>query len=119
MDVIVRNASGNKYELTYKIIGGVFDFRLFLGGKSAEPVIERLHEYAGSSMIPPFWALGFHQCRWGYQDASALERVINSYKDNKVPLDTIWTDIDYMSGYEDFTIDEWKFPLHRMTAITN
>ena len=119
MDVMVANSSSDKYLLTYKIIGGVFDFRLFVGSKDAGRVIERLHEYQGNAMIPPFWSLGFHQCRWGYRDVGYLENVLRSYENNDIPLDTIWTDIDYMYQYEDFTVDEGKFPLNRMSAITD
>lgn len=79
MDVIVEDSGIDKYSLTYKVIGGIFDFRLFLGNKDADKVISRLHEYAGPSMIPPFWAMGFHQCRWGYRNVGYLEDVIRNY----------------------------------------
>lgn len=100
------------------MIGGVLDFRFFLG-ISAELTIEKLHIYLGRSEIPPFWSLGFHQCRWGYKNVSLLEYVTRSYESNKIPLDTIWSDIDYMIDYEDFTINEELFPLDRMKNITN
>ena len=59
----------------------------------------------GRSAIPPFWSFGFHQCRWGYKDVSYLEKVLSNFEKNDLPLDTIWSDIDYMVDYEDFTID--------------
>jgi alpha-glucosidase/lysosomal alpha-glucosidase len=43
--------------------------------------------------------------------------VVQGYEQNGLPLDTIWTDIDYMVDYEDFTIDENRFPLDRLNAI--
>jgi alpha-glucosidase (family GH31 glycosyl hydrolase) len=36
---------------------------------------------------------------------------------NNLPLDTLWSDIDYMIDYEDFTIDENRFPLNRLKTI--
>ena len=75
--------------------------------------------YMGRSAIPPFWGLGHHQCRWGYKDVSYLEKVIENFEKNDLPLDTIWNDIDYMIDYEDFTIDENRFPLDKMKAITD
>lgn len=32
-------------------------------------------------------------------------------------MDTIWSDIDYMHGFEDFTINEVDFPLDRLANI--
>ena len=41
MDVEVRN------DLTYRIIGGVFHFKFFLGDKNPETAIKMYHEYLG------------------------------------------------------------------------
>jgi len=71
----------------------------------------------GISAVPPFWSLGFHQCRWGYHKVENLETVLTKYAENDLPLDTIWSDIDYMDHFEDFTIDEARFPLDRMKKI--
>lgn len=46
-----------------------------------------------------------------------LQDVIKGYESNDLPLDTIWSDIDYMVDYEDFTIDESRFPLDQMKQI--
>ncbi len=43
--------------------------------------------------------------------------MIGNYSANDLPLDTIWTDIDYMSHFEDFTVNEKKFPLSEMAEI--
>ena len=59
----------------------------------------------GRSAVPPFWSLGFHQSKWGYENVSVLENVIKQYAKNDIPLDTIWSDIDYMKDYETFTVD--------------
>ena len=95
------------------------DFRFFLSEQSPEVTLEKMHAYLGRSTIPPFWSMGFHQCRWGYKNITLLQNVLNAYKTNKLPLDTIWSDIDYMVDYEDFTIDESRFPLDKMKEITN
>ena len=104
MDVIKAEKNGKHY-LTFKVIGGIFDFRFFLNEQNPEATLEKFQLYYGRSAVPPFWSLGFHQCRWGYNDVSALENVIKGYESNNIPFDTIWSDIDYMIDYEDFTID--------------
>jgi alpha-glucosidase (family GH31 glycosyl hydrolase) len=116
---LIKSTSNNKHYITYKIIGGVLDFRFFLGEQSPEVTLEKMNLYMGRSAIPPFWGLGHHQCRWGYKNVSYLEKVLENFEKNDLPIDTIWSDIDYMIDYEDFTIDEERFPLDRMKAITD
>lgn len=108
LDVIAETIEPNRFQLTYKVIGGIIDFRFFLGDspKLVQGLVERFQAYMGKSAVPPFWSLGFHQCRWGYKDIEALEKVLSSYEENGIPLDTIWSDIDYMREFETFTIDE-------------
>lgn len=55
------------------------------------------------------WALGWHQCKWGYRNTEELEDVVKAYEDNNLPLDVQWTDIDYMEEYKDFTVDMENF----------
>lgn len=116
MDYIKSTVEGKHY-ITFKVIGGIFDFRFFLGEQSPETTVEKLNLYSGRAAIPPFWSFGFHQCKYGYKDITYLEDVVVNYEKNGLPLDTIWTDIDYMIDYEDFTINEQKFPLDRLNAI--
>lgn len=67
--------------------------------------MEKFSLYLGKSQIPPFWSFGFHQSRWGYSNIGSLEQVIKGYEENNLPLDSIWTDIDYMIDYQDFTFN--------------
>jgi alpha-glucosidase (family GH31 glycosyl hydrolase) len=79
MDVIKEPVNG-KTSLTFKVVGGVIDLRFFLGDIN-DPVetLQRMTSYAGYSSLPPFWALGFHQCRWGYENSSQLLEVLATY----------------------------------------
>ncbi len=36
--------------------------------------------------------------------------MVANYSAAGLPLDTIWTDIDYMHAYRDFTFDDEKWP---------
>ena len=48
--------------------------------------------------------------QWGYKNWTELETVVNTYRDFDIPLETVWTDIDYMFQYRDFTNDQNTFP---------
>lgn len=111
--------------LTYRVIGGVLDLHFYVGseadGSNQPEVVTRLHhESVGFPHMPPMWALGFHQCRWGYPTLQHVKDVVWRYKQADIPLDTMWTDIDYMGPgpmqYEDFTTDGINFPEDAMKA---
>lgn len=38
-----------------------------------------------------YWALGFHQCRYGYHELKDVEEVVDKYKENKVTLAWCWS----------------------------
>ena len=96
LEVEVESFSNTSYLQIFRVIGGIIDFRYILGEKDPEELLRNFHSFIGASHVPPFWSLGYHQCRWGYTNITALETVISKFKENDIPLDTIWSDIDYM-----------------------
>jgi len=38
-----------------------------------------------------------------------LKKIYDNYKKYLIPLDTLWSDIDYMEDYKDFTYDSKNF----------
>lgn len=75
-----------------------------------ESISRQFRKMIGQSYIPPRWAFGFQQSRWGYRTEKDVLEVVRRYEENNIPLDAVCLDIDYMSEYEDFTVDEKKFP---------
>ena len=59
--------------------------------------------------MPPYWSLGFHLCRYGYNSIENMKMVRSRMQTNNIPQDVQWNDIDYMDAYRDFTIDNNKF----------
>jgi len=59
--------------------------------------------------MPPYWSLGFHLSRFGYQNLSNLEKVYNRTKAALIPYDVQWTDIDMFDHNNDFTYDRTRF----------
>ncbi|CAE6413351.1 unnamed protein product [Rhizoctonia solani] len=117
MDVKLRQGS-----LEYNTIGGILDL-YFIGGnegKSSPADVSRGYaKLAGLPAAVPYWGLGFHQCRYGYKDFVDVAGVITNYSAAGIPLETMWTDIDYMYQRWVFTNDPQYFPTAKMQEIVN
>ena len=72
-------------------------------------IVRQFRQLIGQSYIPPRWALGFMQSRWGYKTEQDIRQVYENYKKAGIPLDSICLDIDYMKDYKDFTVDSERF----------
>ena len=79
----------------------------------AESTYQALREFAaaiGPAYLPPRWAFGYGQSRFGYKCEQDFLDVLEGHKKAGLPLDYICMDIDYMDGYRDFTVDTTRFP---------
>ena len=73
-------------------------------------IVKQFRRLIGKSYVPPMWAFGFGQSRWGYKTEDDIRQVALEYEKADIPLDSIYMDIDYMDSYKDFTVDKSKFP---------
>ncbi|KAK9362690.1 glycosyl hydrolases family 31-domain-containing protein [Lipomyces starkeyi] len=97
-EVLIREES-----LTGRLLGGTLDIYFFTGPTVKDAITQYVSTIGLPNLIP-YWSLGFHQCRWGYQTSDRLS-------------ETIWTDIDYMDSYKDFTTEIHRYPLEKFQAV--
>jgi alpha-glucosidase len=85
------------------------DLALFPGPTPRE-VLARYSARVGRTPLPPRWALGHHQSRWGYKSAQQIRALAREIRRRGMPGDAIHLDIDYMDGYRVFTWHPKRFP---------
>lgn len=112
--VYLRNAHAQEVLLrpegiTWRTLGGTIEL-YFYSGPSATDVIQNYQtSTVGLPAMQQYWTFGYHQCRWGYENWTRLQEVVDTFAEFEIPLETIWTDIDYMNQYRNFDNDAVRF----------
>lgn len=113
--VYARNAHGQDWLLrsdnvTYRTIGGSFDF-YFLSGYKPKEVISQYHtQVIGTPYLQPYWTLGFMQVRWSYQNWTNLQEVLDAYAAQNIQVEMIANDLDYLQMNRDFQNSPSHYP---------
>lgn len=79
-------------------------------GSTSYEITKEFLRAIGRSYIPPLWAFGYGQSRFGYKCENDFREVLAGYQKAGIPLDYICMDIDYMDRYIDFTVNKERFP---------
>lgn len=86
------------------------DFEIYvIENETPDAVITEFRSLIGRSYIPPKWAFGYGQSRWSYFTSDEVREVVRKHRENHIPLDSVYLDIDYMDAYKDFTINPETF----------
>lgn len=78
-------------------------------GESLKEIVHEFLKIIGKSYVPPKWAFGYIQSRWGYKTGNEVEEIANKFIKKGIPLDGICLDLDYMDDYKDFSLSEERF----------
>ncbi|OXA58369.1 Lysosomal alpha-glucosidase [Folsomia candida] len=104
MEITVQSAPS----LTFRTLGGILDLRIFVGPKPRD-VTDQYTQIIGRPMIPPYWSLGYHLCRFNYGTLNHTAEILQNNLQGGLPIDVQWNDLDYMHHSNDFTYDPVKF----------
>ena len=93
----------------YTADGGALRFYVF-PGPAVSAVLAEYTRLTGRTPLPPEYALGFQQSRWGYFPDSELYRIADGFRSRGIPCDMLYLDIDWMDGYRVFRWSPQRFP---------
>lgn len=61
-------------------------------------VSEQYAQITGTTALPQYFSLGYHQCRWNYRDEADVRQVDANFDKFDIPYDVIWLDIEHTDG---------------------
>lgn len=105
----------NKNELVITISSTDFDLYI-IEENSFSGIIKAFRKIIGRSYIPPKWAFGYQQSRWGYKNEEDIQKIVDGYRNHHIPLDAIYMDIDFMDSFKNFTISKDAFKDFKQTV---
>lgn len=83
-------------------------------GRQIQPRVAASRDAApprsGYQALPPLFALGYHQCRYSYEDEADVNAVNAGFDRHAIPYDVMWLDIDHTHEKRYFTWDPARFP---------
>lgn len=121
---IVNYVSGGtkvaQVETHFMSESGIVDVFVLLGPKPHD-VFKQYADLVGTSFLPPYFSLAYHQCRWNYNDQDDVYSVSENFDHYDIPMDVMWLDIEHTDGKKYFTWDPVKFskPLEMVKNLTD
>lgn len=88
--------------------GGFIDVIFFID--LIQNVLIQYGHLTGIAPLPPAFAFGYHQSKYGYPNQSKVEEVIQGLKDVDFPFDAVWLDIDHLYNFQPLRINYTWFP---------
>ena len=58
----------------------------------------------GFAPVPPRWALGYFQSRWGWKDRAYIEDALNHFQELKLPVDAFIYDFEWFTTRADYAV---------------
>jgi alpha-glucosidase len=114
--------SNDKGEITWRFPGKAADLYIW-PAKTMYDAANGLITLTGRPKIPPRWAFGYLQSRWGWKDSTDIADVLNKFRTHNLPVDAFIFDFEWFTktpdysvkkegktGYSDFDFNPRLFP---------
>ena len=98
---------------------GIIDFAIFVGPSPAD-ILKQYHYLTGLPTLPPIFALGYQQSKWGYKSQEEVMAISHRFTAEQISLDVLWLDIQYTDDKKYFTWDPTHYgnPEQLVAALT-
>lgn len=112
------NTNTNKF--SYTANGGELCY-FFI---AAPPILQQLEKYTwltGRQPLPPRWAFGYIQSKYGYRNETAAAQMIQTMRQYKIPCDAIILDLYWFNNMGDISwnTSNWPNPVLMMNDFLN
>ncbi|XP_062863442.1 neutral alpha-glucosidase C isoform X2 [Trichomycterus rosablanca] len=105
----VKRSRINQTSVNWVSESGRIDCFILLG-PSPSQLFWQYAQLTGYQALPPLFSLGYHQCRWNYENEEDVRAVNAGFDLYDIPYDVIWLDIEHTEGKRYFTWDSKHFP---------
>ncbi|XP_029426122.1 neutral alpha-glucosidase C isoform X5 [Nannospalax galili] len=99
---------GCRTDVRWMSESGIIDVFLLLGPTPSD-IFKQYSYLTGTQAMPPLFSLGYHQCRWNYEDEQDVKAVDAGFDEHDIPYDVMWLDIEHTEGKKYFTWDKKRF----------
>lgn len=99
-------------KIAYTFQGGTSSF-FYIGGGSYANILKNITLLTGRQPLPPRWALGYIQSKFGYQNEAEARNIVTTLRSNKFPLDAIVLDLYWFGTPQSMGKLDWdlsRFP---------
>lgn len=109
VELIWAENSVNNVKTHWMSENGIIDVILIVKPKPSD-ISKSYGEITGFTTLPNLFSIGYHQCRWNYNDENDVLEVHSNFDKHEIPYDTIWLDIEYTDSKKYFTWNKALFP---------
>jgi alpha-glucosidase len=100
---------GNPTVFSYRATGGGLQYYVFCGADMRR-LLHTYLELTGYPPMPPRWALGLMQSRYGYRNRCELEEIAQTFRDKHLPCDALILDVYWFREMGDLAFDSLDWP---------
>lgn len=113
--------------MTFGSIGGRMTYYV-IGGANTDSILNNYHQLTGYQPMPPRWALGYIQSRFGYESEAELRQMVSRMLAEGYPLDAVVVDLywfgagvhdSFYMGNLDWYAKKWPEPEKMIADLAN